>query len=591
MKTKLIIVTVLFLSFLMSPLMGTKSGKSNENADITTPTSSSGELGLLWEQEMQNDPKSFCIKDGFIYTLSEVDNYNLIMEKRFADNGTLIWQNPIHSHTGYSIELTEKSIADDETSIYTVWTETINSRISIVSKWDNDGEEKWNVSLTSVTSLSLWGDNQSLYVTGADTLVKFFLNGNIDWSHNDVNGNGGIWGNTENVYIFGTGGILKFSKNGDLIWGKYTSYDMSYPRPKSIWGNEEFLFSTITSYINSNTDSRIEKYVVSKWNFNGDNIWNFTSENDRGSLSIYGERDLLYSFGEYFDNDFYALRRQPSLSVLNITTGTLVWEKNLEGSSFSFISLCIRINNKEIYTTEPDKITKWVYDKTVPILSNPSNRSYEQTDGVKEISWTAEDENPDSYVIYKDSQEMLSGSWTSGQNIICPVSNISLGSFNYTIITEDLCGNNASNSVIVNIVDTIKPEIYKRIYDDSIKWTLTDENPDNYIIYKDGQEILSGSWTSGETILVSIEDLEEGTYNYIIIATDTSGNFISSDYTVEIEGTSDSSRSKDGTPTPIGNLLFILFSMIGLFAAIVVTVIIVKKKGLTINKTLIQTNS
>ena len=57
-----------------------------------------------------------------------------------------------------------------------------------------------------------------------------------------------------------------------------------------------------------------------------------------------------------------------------------------------------------------------------------------------------------------------------------------------------------------------------------INWTLQDENPDNYSIYRNDTFIISGIWEINDTIIINVDLLPVGVYNYTLIAYDTYGN-------------------------------------------------------------------
>ncbi len=60
-----------------------------------------------------------------------------------------------------------------------------------------------------------------------------------------------------------------------------------------------------------------------------------------------------------------------------------------------------------------------------------------------------------------------------------------------------------------------------------INWTLQDENPDNYSIYRNDTFITSGIWENNDTIILNVDLLPVGVYNYTLIAYDTYGNMVS----------------------------------------------------------------
>jgi len=69
-----------------------------------------------------------------------------------------------------------------------------------------------------------------------------------------------------------------------------------------------------------------------------------------------------------------------------------------------------------------------------------------------------------------------------------------------------------------------------------ISWTATDDNPTIYTITRDGTQIDSGSWTSGNPITVNLDGLSPGDYTYTCIVTDGEGKIDSDSVIVIVFG-------------------------------------------------------
>ena len=61
----------------------------------------------------------------------------------------------------------------------------------------------------------------------------------------------------------------------------------------------------------------------------------------------------------------------------------------------------------------------------------------------------------------------------------------------------------------------------------SISWSASDTNPNNYFVFKNGSNIKSGYWSSNVDIQVSLDTLNVGVYNFTIIFFDTNNVSIS----------------------------------------------------------------
>ncbi len=60
--------------------------------------------------------------------------------------------------------------------------------------------------------------------------------------------------------------------------------------------------------------------------------------------------------------------------------------------------------------------------------------------------------------------------------------------------------------------------------DNVIEWTIGDENPDYYEIYKDNELLLTNNWISNMTLKYNVDGLNIGIYNYTVVLFDKEGN-------------------------------------------------------------------
>lgn len=68
-----------------------------------------------------------------------------------------------------------------------------------------------------------------------------------------------------------------------------------------------------------------------------------------------------------------------------------------------------------------------------------------------------------------------------------------------------------------------------------ITWSPYDSNPKRYVIYQNGTEVRSGTWNStSETIIISVDGLEVGVYNYSLVVYDTTENSASDAVIVKV---------------------------------------------------------
>ena len=172
-----------------------------------------------------------------------------------------------------------------------------------------------------------------------------------------------------------------------------------------------------------------------------------------------------------------------------------------------------------------------VEDQTNPIFSStPSDFLYSLSTTGNTITWIATDSHPDTYVVYRDSSQIKSGSWVSSGSIIVNIDGLSAGTYNFTIEIQDQSGNRATDQVNVTVSGSPVIEASTSSYSytndttgNMLSWTIYDANPDMYIIYNETVPIQSGSWSNGISVNINIDGLAIGSYNFTIFANDTDG--------------------------------------------------------------------
>ncbi|MBY9005545.1 MAG: hypothetical protein KGD63_02200, partial [Candidatus Lokiarchaeota archaeon] len=152
-----------------------------------------------------------------------------------------------------------------------------------------------------------------------------------------------------------------------------------------------------------------------------------------------------------------------------------------------------------------------------PVINSPANVNYEEGETGNSITWTATDDNPTSYIITQNGQQVASGSWSSGSGITINVDNLSPGTYTYICTVSDVDGLTDSDSVSVTVTEipAVAPVInspgnvnyQEGETGNSITWTATDDNPTTYAITRDGQQVASGSWSSGSGITINVDSL------------------------------------------------------------------------------------
>jgi len=94
-----------------------------------------------------------------------------------------------------------------------------------------------------------------------------------------------------------------------------------------------------------------------------------------------------------------------------------------------------------------------VTDSVLPEISHPDDVEYieGQADLGYTVEWTATDDHPDEFVVYRNGVVLSSGFWSSGSSIQMDVGNWAQGVYNVTIVVTDLGGNSVSDEIIVTV--------------------------------------------------------------------------------------------------------------------------------------------
>ena len=167
-----------------------------------------------------------------------------------------------------------------------------------------------------------------------------------------------------------------------------------------------------------------------------------------------------------------------------------------------------------------------------------------------ELIWDVFESGNWNYTIIRDkilpnillNEAVIEGEAKANQ-IITQIANTSqLGTYLYTLSIVDSALNNASRTIVVNVVDTTKPALIEepsiRIfnYEQShfLNWNADDLLPGSYEILLNGNLVKSGAWKN-QRINYTLTQFLPGEYNFTVIFSDSSGNSAYSTKLLQIE--------------------------------------------------------
>lgn len=215
-----------------------------------------------------------------------------------------------------------------------------------------------------------------------------------------------------------------------------------------------------------------------------------------------------------------------------------LWNSSSEIISISVDGLSVGTYVYEIIVydvanhTASDSVIVTVYDGSIPTIDTPSDIVIDEGDIGQIITWSPNDLNPSSYEIFVDGELMWKGLWNSSSEvIIASCDGLTYGIHIFTIFVADIGDNSKSDDVVVTVLDGTTPIVDSPsdiIYQVStaghnITWTPVDAHPVEFSVQIDGVVILSGGW-DGQPIIINVDCLSIGSYEYTLTVTDIGGN-------------------------------------------------------------------
>ncbi len=376
------------------------------------------------------------------------------------------------------------------------------------------------------------GDN--LYISGDNTF------GVIDLPF-DFPFYGGIF---SNIYV---------SSNGWLSFYDTSPVDSSNPT----FPTEFYNYVVSPFWFDLEADNNI--YV---WSFFGcvviefhDFYYDYGASAGTFEVILFSNGDIIFQYQDIYTDDGVTVGLNYGLDLEYSTSYT----DGLEGLS----NLALK------FTYEVD-------DETSPTISSPPDVVYVLDETGNTISWTASGKNSSVYFITRDGVEISSGDWENGVPITIDIDDLALGTYVYKITVIDSEGNYSTDVVKVTVInpDSTSPTLtspsdltyIEGEIRNTISWTASDAYPSTYVVTRDGIEISSGNWISGDSISINVDGLESGTYIFKITVYDLLRNSNSDVVTVTVEPVS--------TETPVSTTetggFVMLISLLSLISVITI---------------------
>lgn len=353
---------------------------------------------------------------------------------------------------------------------------------------------------------------------------------------------------------------------GSITWDPSDSYPTSY----EIYRNEVLLKSGLWNITSETILVSVTGLSVGTYNFTiivfdvggnsvSDLVWVTVSDATPPTIDTPIDRsidegqtgELTWTPSDLNPSSYEIYRDEVLVrsGLWNVSSETIVISLNglnLGIHNFTLVVSDIGLNS------EIDTVLITVVDGTTPTIDNPSDVYYNEGQTGYSITWDPTDLHPVSYEVLREGVQVKIGAWNStSETVIIDVDGLSLGSYNFTIYLIDVGGNTANDTVFVHVSDGSAPTIDSPIdviYDEgdtgyNIVWNPVDVHPSSYEIYREELLVLSGFWnSSSETISISVDGNQVGTYNYTIRVFDVGSTSVSDTVLVIVQ---------DGTPPNI----------------------------------------
>lgn len=614
-----------FNNFASKPNKVIKNEVKDEDIYSTLKTSLVEDWSVTWSEGVNEQGEGIAVDNstGDIYVTGYIDDIDgdVILIK-YNSNGiqqwNVTWDNG-KDELGYDVAV------DSQGFVYVAGSNGTfpgSSSDVLLLKFNSTGEQEWVRTWDSGENDAGWAlkiDSQdNIYIAGrtktleADLLLlKYDSSGVYKWN-STFGGPNGQYGfdialdSSNNIYVAGLDGpnpdfdllLVKFNSSGshewNMTWGG-TGNDQGFGVALDS-GNGVYITGKTTSYGALNDDMVVVKYdTAGNWQWN--RTWGTSFTDEAKSIGV-DSADNIYMYG---------FTKFANVSIVKYSTsGEFLWDKQWGNTpTYAYWGHDLFLDSfDKIYITGKNRTGGiGIYDIFVTKLSIEapgnftlsSNAGSPDDDGAFTLTWTSSS-GANNYSIYQHSSYItdINGSLTilatETNSLSLPLSGFSNGSYYFIAVAFNNFGERTSNSI--NIVVGIPPpppppssftlSSNAGSPDDDGAFTLTwtsSSGANNYSIYQYSSFItaINGSLTllASETNSLSQPTIgySDGTYFFIVVAFNDSGNKTSNVLIIIVELTVDTSTTP-GTPGIPGFNLMIVGLVIG-----IVSVILIKKKS------------
>jgi hypothetical protein len=212
-----------------------------------------------------------------------------------------------------------------------------------------------------------------------------------------------------------------------------------------------------------------------------------------------------------------------------------------------FIDLPIAFINWSVtYLGQPVGLGDYWYNLTSPsadirdpIITGPGDQSILFDSENVTLTWTVEDEYPDTIEVWVDGALNVTTAWANTTfdfvyNVSASFPEFVIGEYEVTVRAIDQNANFAEDVINVRFYENVTPviegpdpvEFYYGETGYSLTWNVSDDNIQAYEITRNDQDFDNGTINPDNPVItISLDNLVVGVHNFTLSVNDTSGNF------------------------------------------------------------------